>query len=125
MNARTALRSYARQESTAQVEGESPEKLIVLLLQKGCVLLKQAQHSLAADDLAVFHESTTHCMQILVALRGLLDFEKGGEVAIQLATTYDAITSSLFKAKRERSSIQLNKLHAALSELLDGWTSIV
>ena len=125
MNARAALRDYARNESTAQVEGESPEKLIVLLLQKGCVLLTQAQHSLEIDDMEAFHESTTHCMQILVALRGLLDFEKGGEVATQLATTYDAITSSLFKAKRERSKIQLKKLHAALSELLEGWTSII
>ena len=124
MNAHAALKSYLKNEVTACVENESPEKLILMLLQKGCVLLKQAKTHLDSDSIEPFHEATTHCMQIVVALRGLLDFEGGGEVAIQLATTYDSINASIFKAKRERSGADLEKLYLALSELKEAWGTL-
>lgn len=124
MNATSALKSYSNNKWTSEVQGESPEKLIYLLLQKGCELLLRAEHCLKQDDLNDFHNSTTHCMQILVALRGLLDFENGEEVATQLAETYDAINSALFRAKREKSTGDIRKLYEALSELREGWASI-
>ena len=125
MNAHAALKSYAKNEVNAQVDQERPEKLIVLLLEKGCLLLKQAQGHLESGSIEPFHESTTHCMQIVIALRGLLDFDKGGEVAVQLASTYDVINRALFKAKRERSLADLKKLYEALSELRQGWSNAI
>ena len=125
MNGRAALRSYSQNDTRAKTENESPEKLILLLLEKGCLLIQQAIHSLETEDLERFHETTTHCMQIVVALRGLLDFENGGKVAGQLAETYDVINASLFKAKRERSISSLSKLGLALAEIKEGWETIV
>ena len=125
MNGRIALRSYSQNDTKAKVENESPEKLILLLLEKGCLLIRQAVNSLETDDLERFHETTTHCMQIIVALRGLLDFEKGGKVAEQLAETYDVINISIFRAKREKSESALNKLGLALEEIKEGWAEVV
>lgn len=125
MNGRAALRSYSQNDTKAKVENESPEKLILLLLEKGCLLIRQAVNSLETDDLERFHETTTHCMQIIVALRGLLDFEKGGKVAEQLAETYDVINISIFRAKREKSESALNKLGLALEEIKEGWAEVV
>ena len=125
MNGRTALKSYVKNELTSKVSEESPERLILMLLQKGCTLLMQADQALATESLEEFHDYTTHCMQIIVALRGLLDFENGGDVAARLAETYDSINLAIFKAKRIRSRSELAKLHLALSELREGWSAIV
>ena len=124
MNALAALKSYSNNKWTAEVQDQRPEQLIYLLLQKACELLLRSEQCLREKNFEEFHESTTHCMQIVVALRGLLDFEKGGEVATQLATTYDAINSAIFGAKRRRSEEDVHKLYLALSELREGWASI-
>ena len=108
MNGRAALRSYSQNDTRAKTENESPEKLILLLLEKGCLLIQQAVillkpriRAIPRDDnpLHADHRRT----------EGLLDFENGGKVAEQLAETYDVINASLFKAKRERSIPSLRK----------------
>ena len=46
MNGRAALRSYSQNDTRAKTENENPEKLILLLLEKGCLLIRQAVNSL-------------------------------------------------------------------------------
>lgn len=124
MNARNAIRSYSNLDTQAKVEHENPERLIALLYEKACSLVRQAGNALDADNMEVFHESTTHATQIVLALRGILDMENGGETAIQLSETYGAIAGALFKTKRSKSKAELGKLYEALCELRSAWDMI-
>ena len=124
MNARNAIRSYSNLDAQAKVEHENPERLIALLYEKACSLVRQAGNALDADNVEVFHESTTHATQIVLALRGILDMENGGETAIQLSETYGAIAGALFKTKRSKSKAELGKLYEALCELRSAWDTI-
>ena len=124
MNARNAIRSYSNLDTQAKVEHENPERLIALLYEKACSLVRQAGNALDADNMEVFHESTTHATQIVLALRGILDMESGGETAIQLSETYGAIAGALFKTKRSKSKAELGKLYEALCELRSAWDTI-
>ena len=119
MNARNAIRSYSNVDTQAKVEHENPERLIALLYEKACALVRQAGNALDVDNMEVFHESTTHATQIVLSLRGILDMENGGETAIQLSETYGAIAGALFKTKRSKS-----KLYEALCELRSAWDTI-
>ena len=124
MRARNAIRSYTNLDNQSKVEHEKPERLIALLYDKACTLVRQASSALDTDNMEIFHEATTHATQIVLALRGILDTEKGGETALQLSETYGAIAGALFKTKRSKSKAELGKLYEALSELRAAWHEI-
>ena len=124
MRARNAIRNYSQFDTQSKVEQERPEILIALLYDKACTLLRQASNALDVDNIELFHEATTHATQIVLALRGILDIEHGGETALQLSETYGAIAGALFKTKRTKSKVELGKLYEALSELRAAWHEI-
>ena len=124
MRASNAIRNYIRLDTQSRVEQQTPERLIALLYDKACTLVRQASNALDSDNLELFHEATTHATQIVLALRGILDIEKGGEAALQLSETYGVIAGALFKTKRTKSKVELGKLYEALSELRAAWETI-
>jgi flagellin-specific chaperone FliS len=86
--------------------------------------VRQAGNALDNENTQLFHDSTTHATQIVLALRGILDIEKGGETALQLSETYGVIAGALFKTKRTKSKTELGKLYEALSELRSAWDTV-
>lgn len=124
MRARNAIHSYNTLDVQSKVANETPEMLIALLYDKACTLIRQASNALDTDNMEMFHEATTHATQIVLALRGILDIEKGGETALQLSETYGVIAGALFRTKRSKSKAELGKLYEALSELRAAWHDI-
>jgi flagellar protein FliS len=95
-----------------------------MLFEKACVLLRMSIEQHKRDDTEGFFNSTSHAMQIVIGLRGILDMEKGGDLAIQLYETYTAIGASLSKARTDRDLVSIEKLYLALTELREGWETI-
>ena len=124
MYIKTALAQYSNIDVEAKAATHNPAHLITMLFDKACVLLRQASESLSHDETVGFDDSTTHALQIIMALRGVLDMEQGGEVAASLYETYTAIAASLFKAKSDRNAESIDKLYTAMSELREAWQSI-
>jgi len=124
MRSSNAIRSYSKLETQSRVEQQQPEQLISLLYDKACTLVRQASNALDNENTQLFHDSTTHATQIVLALRGILDIEKGGETALQLSETYGVIAGALFKTKRTKSKTELGKLYEALSELRSAWDTV-
>ena len=104
MYRKSALASYSDIDVETKTESQSPAQLVLMLFDKACVLLRQANENLAHNDVEAFDKATTHAMQIVIALRGVLDMEQGGEVAQSLHETYTSIAASLFKAKSEKDA---------------------
>ena len=125
MAPKTALQSYQAIDTQGLTEAQSPEKLILLLLEKAHSLLKQAKAAIECGNNEPFYESTTKVAQIILSLRELLDMESGGELADQLYQTYSAIASSVFKIKKSKDVNDLSKITSAVGELRDGWKTIV
>ena len=103
MYRKSALASYSDIDVETKTESQSPAQLVLMLFDKACVLLRQASENLAHEDIEAFDKATTHAMQIVIALRGVLDMEQGGDVAQSLYDTYTSIAASLFKAKSEKT----------------------
>ncbi|MDG1302592.1 MAG: flagellar protein FliS, partial [Pseudomonadales bacterium] len=87
-------------------------------------LLRQSQESLKQDDFEGFSKSANHAMQIVIGLRGVLDLDKGGDLAKQLNETYTSIAASLFKAIGEKDPVAIEKLYLAMSELKEAWETV-
>ncbi|MFL6871541.1 MAG: flagellar export chaperone FliS [Candidatus Azotimanducaceae bacterium] len=124
MAPKTALQSYQAIDTQGLTESQSPEKLILLLMEKAHSLLKQAKAAIECGNNESFYESTTKVAQIVLSLRELLDMESGGELAEQLYQTYSAIASSVFKLKQSKNVVDLSKITSAVGELRDGWKKI-
>ena len=121
MYRKSALEQYSSIDIETKTATYSPEQLISLLFDKGCLLIRQSVESLKSNDQDTFNDSTTHAMQIILSLRGVLNMEEGGELAQNLYESYTAIAASLFKAKADEDIKSLNTLYEALSELRDAW----
>ena len=132
MRASYAAKAYSSVDMSSKTDNRRPEELIVLLFDKACSCLRRASmlpvetmHELELDDrmalLEDFHKSTSKALQIVVALREMLDMEAGGEVSNQLADTYTLIASNIWEASRSKNTRDLAKLFEALAELRSGW----
>jgi len=124
MYRKSALAEYSNIDVETKTESQSPAQLITMLFDKACVLLRQANENLVHSDSEAFDQATTHAMQIVIALRGVLDMENGGEVAQSLYDTYTSIAASLFKAKSDKDGESIEKLYTALSELREAWQTV-
>ena len=124
MYRKSALAEYSNIDVETKTESQSPAQLITMLFDKACVLLRQANENLAHDETEAFDKATTHAMQIVIALRGVLDMENGGDVAQSLYDTYTSIAASLFKAKGGKDGESIEKLYTALSELREAWEAV-
>lgn len=124
MAAQSALRAYNKVDLSSEVERRTPEELISLLFEKASSRLLEASLALKHGELQRFHDSSTHAMQVVLGLRGVLDLEQGGMVATQLFDTYSAIAQAIFKAKISKNEGEIEKLYAAINELKDGWDTL-
>ena len=119
----SALDSYSKVDVETKTTAETPPPNF-FAFEKGCVLLRQSTEHLKRDDADCFYNATSHAMQIVVGLRGILDLENGGDLAAQLYETYTAIGLSLSKARNDKDLAAIEKLYTALNELRDGWEAI-
>lgn len=129
------LRAYQNFSAQQQTNERSPEELIVLLLDKACYCVRRSamlpvstlQDIPFTERLALieeFHKSTSKALQIVVALREILDMESGGELAAQLEATYTAISAALWEASKNKDVVGLKKILEALNEIRSGWETI-
>jgi flagellar protein FliS len=124
MYRRSALAQYSNVDVETKASSEDPHQLIQMLFDKACVLMRQAIEQLKRGESQSFQEATNHTMQIVLGLRGVLDMEKGGELARTLYDSYTSISAALFKARNEMDPIAIEKLYLAISELKEGWASV-
>jgi flagellar protein FliS len=120
----SALDSYSAVDVETKTTAQSPHHLITMLFEKACVLLRMSIEQHKRKDSEGFFKSTSHAMQIVIGLRGILDMERGGDLAAQLYETYTAIGASLAKARTEQDLLSIEKLYMALTELREGWETI-
>ena len=120
----SALDSYSAVDVETKTTAQSPHQLITMLFEKACVLLRMSIEQHKREDTEGFFKSTSHAMQIVIGLRGVLDMDNGGDLAVQLYETYTAIGASLAKARTEQDLVSVEKLYMALTELREGWETI-
>ena len=124
MYRRSALSQYSTVDVETSASTQDPHHLIQMLFDKACVLMRQAMEQLKRGETDSFRDATNHTMQIVLGLRGVLDMEKGGDLAQTLYDSYTSISASLFKARNELDAVATEKLYLAITELKEGWASV-
>lgn len=109
----------------AELAGATPGQLVVMLFDKCVLTLRRAQAALAAGDIPT---RTTHICaagDMIVELRGSLDFDAGGDISRQLDALYAYALRELFAANRAQDAAKLASVLHVMSELRDGFAGAV
>ena len=119
---RRGLKAYGDVKDQEVKEITSPEKLVKLLFDKACLLMKASITSIEHEDRESFQKSCLHALQIVLSLRFVLKMEDDNELSKSLFDTYTSIAASLMRAKESEDVSALGKIYQALNELREAWT---
>ena len=115
-----ALSSY---QKTA-VETADPLRLIILCYETSIRDLKEAQELHENRSMEAAYEKIRHAQTIITELQLNLDYEKGGEIAVNLSRLYNFVIRQLMVINSRKDASAYDHPIRILSELKEGWEGI-
>ncbi|SEE46160.1 flagellar export chaperone FliS [Pseudomonas anguilliseptica] len=124
MNAMAALKQYQTVNTQAQAIEASPHRLIQMLMEGGLTRLAQARGAMERNQIALKGELISKAIGIIGGLREGLNLEQGGEVAANLDSLYEYMTSRLIDANVQNELAPLDEVAGLLRNVKAGWDAI-
>lgn len=124
MNAMAALKQYQTVNTQAQVFDASPHRLIQMLMEGGLSRLAQAKGAMERGQVALKGELLGKAIAIIGGLREGLDLRQGGELAANLDSLYEYMSSRLLQANRSNDVAIIDEVAGQLREVKSGWDGI-
>lgn len=123
-NARQALNQYRTVHTEAGAAMDNPCRLVQMLLVGGLDRIARAKGSLERGDYAAKGNDIGVVLDVVAVLRGNLNFQQGGALAVNLDRLYDYMIRGLLEANRHNDSGKLDEVSALMGELKAGWDGI-
>ena len=118
------LRAYQRVNTQTSITDADPHKLIQLLYNGALERINMAKARMQAKDYAGKAQLINKAIEIIGGLRSFLDFDKGGELALQLEALYDYMERSLLEASAKNDMAKLDEVANLLRSVKEGWDGI-
>lgn len=112
-----ALTSYGRVANTET----DPIRQIVMLYDGAIKFLNLTAIDIESGDLVAKSEHSGRALEIVMYLQSILDFEKGGEVAVNLDKLYRSITAMVLKANAKSDAKSMRQAGDLLAPVRDAW----
>lgn len=120
----SAARRYAAIDTSSRVEGATPHQLVRILFEELLRAMDSATLALKGGDMAKATERQTRALTILHALESSLDFEKGGEIALSLATIYRESRRRMIRAIGDKDAAPMESARAFIADIASAWDQI-
>jgi flagellar protein FliS len=124
MNAFKAMRQYQNVNHQAKALEASPHQLIQMLFDGGLTRIAQARGAIERGWVAEKGELIGKAIGIVGGLRAALDLEKGGDIAQNLNSLYEYMTTKLSEANQKDDVACLDEVATLLREIKTGWDAI-
>lgn len=108
-----------------EVLNASPERLVQLLYDLAIRCLVDARQSNRTNDIAGRVRHLNRVFAVLVELSDGLDFDAGGEIALNYARIYDYCQRRLLEANTQQSDSMLAEVESLLRDLREAWDVVV
>lgn len=102
----------------------NPHRLVQLLLTGGLDRIARAKGALQRGDSSAKGSNIGAALDILTVLRGNLNLQQGGALAMNLAALYDYMVRCLLEANRANDADKLDEVAALVGEIKAGWDGI-
>ncbi|MBF0559170.1 MAG: flagellar export chaperone FliS [Nitrospirae bacterium] len=121
INRAYALNSYTQQKVAGTT---NPVDLVIMLYDGAIEFLDKAATGIKMNNLQIKLKYIAKALAIVQELDGALNFEAGGEVAVNLRNLYSFIMVELVKANLEYDADKLIRISDMLKNLRGGWVQI-
>ena len=86
--------------------------------------LAKAKGAIERKDIVKRTEQISKAASIVMELKGSLDLEKGGEIAVNFDSLYAYMTRRLIEANREDNAKKVQEVSTPLREIFQAWVDI-
>jgi len=124
MNSIARAAAYDDMATRSIVMGSSSHGLVTLLFEELDNSLKAAEFFLDNQDLGNMRKSLTKASRVLAGLQGSLDFDKGGELAVNLAELYRFCIKELIKANISADKEVVTSVRGLISPIHRAWNDM-
>jgi flagellar protein FliS len=108
----------------AQAGTASRTQLVVMLYEGILRFCTAAELAARNNNIAGRHEHLVKAQAILAELLGSLNFEQGGEVAVNLGLVYDYCHRRLVEANLRNDPERIAEVRGLVAELLPAWREV-
>ena len=98
-----------------------PERLILMLYDGALRFLRQAIKGLEEKNLEFAHHNMIRTQNILTELIASLNFDKGGEIALNLFRIYEFMHYTLVQANVKKDPEPARKIYEQIKTLRNSW----
>jgi flagellar protein FliS len=119
-----ALRRYAAVDTGSRVEGATPHQLVRVLFDELLLALDTSALALRAGDRHKCLDRQTRALAILHALETSLDFSRGGEIAVSLATIYREVRRRVLEATAANDAVPMETARGFVADIAEAWNQI-
>jgi len=107
-----------------QVDGSSSLGLVLLSYEALYKSLGRVRRAIEAGDLAVEADHTGRALEAIIELACSLDMEKGGKVAVSLASLYAYMMKRLGEGMCSCSTEAVDEVISLVQTLREGWQQL-
>lgn len=116
----SALASYGRVANS----DHDPLQQVVMLYDGAIKFLRLAAANIEAREIALKAEHVNRVLDILNYLQGILDFERGGEVAPVLDNLYTLVSMKVLRASANLDAAEMRAAAELLAPVRDSWFQV-
>lgn len=118
------LAQYASQYQQTQVMTSSGVQIVVLLYDAAIQSIELARTGIESNNIKDKGRFLGRAISIVGELNSVLDFERGGEIAVSLHRLYEYILTELITANARNSTRHLDGPLRCLTTLREGWQEV-
>lgn len=122
--AQSAIRAYSQAGVHGGVSDASPHRLVQMMLDGALARIAGAKGRMLNHRIPEKCVEISRALEIVRALRAVLDKQAGGDIARNLEDLYDYIERRLFKANADNDPAVLDEVSGLLREIKSGWDAI-
>jgi flagellar protein FliS len=115
------ITQYAGQYQQTQVMTSSGVQIVVLLYDAAIQSIELARAGIESNNIKDKGRFLGRAISIVGELNSVLDFERGGEIAVSLHRLYEYILTELIAANARNNSRHLDGPLRCLKTLREGW----
>jgi flagellar secretion chaperone FliS len=86
--------------------------------------LRRATEAIGSDQVEKRIDSSNHAIMVIGELQGVLDFERGGEVARNLSSFYSVVRAMISQAATHSSLQKFNEIIPMVAQLRAAWCEV-
>ena len=86
--------------------------------------LSSAKGHIQHNSIAEKGKAISRATRIVLGLQGALDFEKGGELAVNLNDLYNYVTRRLLHINLRNDLVALDEIYGIITEIREAWKQV-